>query len=69
MGASASPQIYYNNSCGCSGEHPYNRLVIRLLKSLNKQFSNLTLSKPDCISFNFYIYTGVSLWSLIYYEL
>ncbi len=35
----------------------------------SKQFRNLTLSKPDCISFDPYIYLGVSLRRLIYYEL
>ena len=35
----------------------------------SKQFRNLTLSKIDCISFDSYIYTGVTLWCLIYYEL
>ena len=34
-----------------------------------KQFRNLTLSEPDGIPFDSYIYTGVSLRSLIYYEL
>ncbi len=34
-----------------------------------KRFCNLTLGKPDCIPFDPYIYTGVTLWGLIYYEL